>query len=114
LGSKQFIRVTGGGCPGYVDESAHPDFSDDGSTIEFGFFRANSQIDGQMDYSMFGGIDNWHVAIYPFRYAAMGDSFSSGEGADDYLPGTDRSHQQVPPFAQRIRLSARLPGHHVG
>ena len=57
LTEKDFVHVTGGGCPGYVNESAHPDFSKEGGNIEFGFYRANSQIPGQIDYSVGGGID---------------------------------------------------------
>jgi hypothetical protein len=92
-----FIEVVGGPCPSYTDPFSHPDFSESGSQITFGFFRANSQIDGHGAYSITAAIDNWKIHIGPPKYVALGDSYSSGEGVppfygDSATPG-DECHR---------------------
>ncbi len=58
-----FVCVLGGQCGADVDPSDHPDFSSAGAPIEFGFVRANSQIDGEPPYAITGAIDNWKVTL---------------------------------------------------
>ena len=55
------VNVT---CTAFVDASRHPDFSSSGSTIQFGFFRANSTGAGGPGYTTVGGIDNWTVVVH--------------------------------------------------
>ena len=43
------------------DRSKHPDFSENGEDIQFGFMRSNSSRGS--GYSIVGGIDNWSVRI---------------------------------------------------
>ncbi len=45
------------------DSSKHPDFSSAGSTVEFGFFRANSGS-GYSGGWISAGIDNWCVSVH--------------------------------------------------
>jgi hypothetical protein len=89
LDATSFVKVLGGSCGSDVDEFSHPDFSENGAPIEFGFSRANSQIDGQGAYDISAGIDNWHVSVNGVVYAALGDSFSSGEGVRPFISGSD-------------------------
>jgi hypothetical protein len=51
------------GSGNQVDFTQHPDFSVNGTTIEFGFFRANANSPGGGAYTITGGIDNWSVTI---------------------------------------------------
>jgi hypothetical protein len=53
------------GIPGKsgVDPTQHPDFSANGSLIEFGFIRSNSTEVGGPGYTTIGGIDNWTVTV---------------------------------------------------
>jgi PEP-CTERM motif len=48
-----------------TDFNAHPDFSAAGSTIEFGFVRANSTGIGGPGYSTISGADNWSLTVHP-------------------------------------------------
>jgi lysophospholipase L1-like esterase len=81
-----FIEVLGGPCPSYTNPFSHPDFSESGSAMTFGFFRANSQIDGYGAYSITAAIDNWKITLGPPKYVAIGDSYSSGEGVQPFFP----------------------------
>lgn len=108
--AKDFVQVVEGDCSRATDDSQHPDFSWDGSAIEFGFFRANSQIDGYGAYSIIGAIDNWSVSIQAFNYVAMGDSYSAGEGLGSYLSGTDlrgvnECHRSTSAYGFQVRYS---------
>jgi len=48
---------------GWVEQrDIHPDFSESGSPLEFGFFRGLSTTD--IPYSMTAGIDNWSTTIH--------------------------------------------------
>jgi len=85
LTAGNFIEVVGGACPDYTDPGSHPDFSETGSTMTFGYFRANSQIDGFPEYDITAAIDNWSISLGPITYVAMGDSFSSGEGVRPFF-----------------------------
>ena len=38
-----------------------PDFSENGSPIQFGYFRSNSAF--STNYSITGGVDNWTVNV---------------------------------------------------
>jgi lysophospholipase L1-like esterase len=90
LSSSQFIKVNpGGACNNDSDPSSHPDFTASGGPIEFGFVRANSQIDGQGAYDIQAALDNFHVTVNGVAYIALGDSFSSGEGNPPFMSGTD-------------------------
>jgi hypothetical protein len=44
-----------------IDNAQNPDFSESGSALRFGFYRANSTP--SRAYSRAGGIDNWQVVI---------------------------------------------------
>ncbi len=46
----------------WQNPDVHPDFSSEGSPIEFGFFRGNSTP--SFSYSIIAGIDNWSVTIH--------------------------------------------------
>jgi hypothetical protein len=90
LSASQFIKVNPfAACNNDSDPSSHPDFSANGFPIEFGFVRANSQIDPFGAYDITAAIDNFHVSVNGVAYVAMGDSYSSGEGLPDFIPGTD-------------------------
>ncbi len=89
LTASDFIEILGGPCPAYADPGSHPDFSGDGSTMTFGFYRANSQIDDHPAYSITAAIDNWKVSLGPIVYVALGDSYSSGEGIQPFTPDSD-------------------------
>jgi hypothetical protein len=43
----------------------------------------------QGPYDITAGLDNWHVAVNGVIYAALGDSFSSGEGVRPFISGSD-------------------------
>jgi hypothetical protein len=45
------------------DPTAHPDFSQAGGPIEFGFFRANSTAPGGTTYFTVGGIDDYALTL---------------------------------------------------
>lgn len=63
LGRCDFSQVVavGGQAQRFFDHTQHPDFSANGSGIEFGFFRANNSIADS--YSTDAGIDNWSVTV---------------------------------------------------
>jgi sugar lactone lactonase YvrE len=48
-----------------VDTTKHPDFSQSGAPIEFGFARSNLAAPGGPGYTTVGGIDNWSVTVNP-------------------------------------------------
>ncbi|MBI2680077.1 MAG: hypothetical protein HYX25_03600 [Candidatus Solibacter usitatus] len=50
---------------GFPIQTSHPDFSEHGGEIEFGFFRANST--GGNGYSTHVGIDNWSMTLVATR-----------------------------------------------
>ncbi|MBI4479302.1 MAG: SBBP repeat-containing protein [Acidobacteria bacterium] len=58
LRAQQFVELIGGST--FLDSNSHPDFSANGSPIDFGFRRANSSA-GQ--YSSSFGIDNWTITL---------------------------------------------------
>ena len=90
ISASQFIRVVPfGSCGNESDPSSHPDFSASGAPIEFGFVRANSQIDGQGAYDITAALDNFHVTVNGVNYIALGDSYSSGEALPPFLAGSD-------------------------
>lgn len=106
LTSGDFIEILGGPCPSYTDPFSHPDFSDSGSEMTFGFYRGNSQIDGYGAYTITAAIDNWRVHLGPPKYVALGDSYSSGEGVDPFfiesdIPG-DRCHRSPAAYGYGI------------
>ena len=89
LQASQFVRVVpGGSCGNETDPSQHPDFSANGGPIEFGFVRANSQIDGQGAYDITAALDNFRVSVNGVAYVALGDSYSAGEALPPFLAGT--------------------------
>ena len=107
LTASEFIEVLGGPCPNYTNPGSHPDFSENGSTMTFGFFRANSQIDGFGAYSITAAIDNWKVSLGPILYDALGDSFSSGEGVqpffgDSAIPGINECHRSTQAYGFKV------------
>jgi hypothetical protein len=106
LTASEFIEVLGGPCPNYTDPGSHPDFSENGSTMTFGFFRANSQIDGFGSYSITAAIDNWFVSLGPNTYAALGDSYSSGEGVSPFFPDSntliDHCHRSTQAYGFKV------------
>jgi hypothetical protein len=112
LESTDFHLVLGGACPGYVDVDQHPNFSD-GPAIEFGFFRANSQIPPYPSYTIVAALDNWEVTVHPMSYVALGDSYSSGEGLwpyfSDSLFGLNECHRSY----QAYGFQLRYPGVHL-
>jgi hypothetical protein len=71
LHQQDFILVVGGSPAdpaGFFDETSHPDFSDTGSEIKFGFYRANGVVYPDGGYTIVGGIDNWSITLYiPFE-----------------------------------------------
>jgi len=96
LSASQFIRVVPfASCGNESDPSSHPDFSASGSPIEFGFVRANSQIDGQGAYDITAALDNFHVTVNGVAYIALGDSYSSGESLPPFIAGSDTEYVNV-------------------
>ena len=57
LGSSDFVGVVGG----VIDNSLHPDFSDAGSPIQFGFYAGNGTFGESFNE---GGVDNWAVLVH--------------------------------------------------
>ena len=54
-----------GGATTFLDGTGHPDFSANGSALQFGYWRGNStQGTG---YSTSAGIDNWTIIVHGFR-----------------------------------------------
>lgn len=56
LGSANFNKIV----DDMIDNTQHPDFSDSGSTIQFGYYTGNGTFG---DSNNFGGVDNWLVTI---------------------------------------------------
>ena len=90
ISASQFVKVNpDAGCGADSDPSSHPDFSGSGAPIEFGFVRANSQIDPYGAYDITAALDNFRFSVNGVAYVALGDSYSAGEGLAPFLPGTD-------------------------
>jgi hypothetical protein len=51
------------GSDDFIDPSAHPDFTESGDPIRFGFARANSTCVSCGGYTLDSGIDNWRVTV---------------------------------------------------
>ena len=109
LTASAFIEVVGGGCPDYIDLGSHPDFSETGPTMTFGYFRANSQLDDFPEYSITAAIDNWFVSLGPIVYVALGDSFSAGEGVPAFFPdshtSSNKCHRSMRAYGFKISFS---------
>ncbi len=61
----------------FDSENSHPDFSQQGSIIQFGFFSSNSVADDQ-HIDTFSGVDNWSVVLHckcttPPCFQGLGD-----------------------------------------
>ena len=72
---KDFSNLTENSFFVFGDNSQHPDFSELGDPIEFGFFRANSTLGG--GYTIVGGIDNWS---YDIKTAEGGGNGGTDDG----------------------------------
>ena len=81
--------------------ATHPNFSDTGGAIYFGYTRSNSNSGGNT-YQVWHGIDNWSYTLHPGGTAGVGDG-------DD----TDRRsfHLVGPnPFADRVTIQVDRAG----
>ena len=67
-----------------VDLEAHPDFSENGAPLEFGFFRRVSTAYGYGGSSSTGGIDNWTVIVTPVQRVTAIVSVNDGRGGTDH------------------------------
>ena len=53
-----------GGSTTFLDNSSHPDFSANGSALQFGYWRGNTTQGA--GYSTSAGIDNWKIVVHGF------------------------------------------------
>ena len=121
-----------GGVGGLGGSSARAGFSNgsgvDGTSYELagsgvngGLLDSNAQT-GLTNYMTTSTLNNTTQVVpgrhvFPVRsggapltnYVALGDSYQSGEGAGDYLAGTDTDIQQVPPVRPRLPAAPRGP-----
>jgi hypothetical protein len=71
------------------DPNQTPDFSETGSTIQFGFRRSNSTGPGKHGYTIDAGIDNWSISIVPLpepRIDTDGDGIWDGDDNCPFFP----------------------------
>jgi len=64
-----------------LDPQKNPDFSETGSPIQLGFFRANSTGEGGAAYNTLAGIDNWRTCVHYEVEVTCTDEDGDGYGA---------------------------------
>ncbi|MCK6482962.1 MAG: Ig-like domain-containing protein [Phycisphaerae bacterium] len=92
LTESDFVDLTG---------QLHPDFSANGSVIEFGFFRGNSHGLGNGARTSIARIDNWSVTIHQCMTTVIKDL---GFNVDGVLPSADPEifyYHLVPPQTEQ-------------
>jgi hypothetical protein len=66
-----------------LDNTRHPDFSQDASQIEFGFFRSNFSWLGSTGGTTVSGIDNWGIVVTPVANENVTVRVEDGRGGND-------------------------------
>ena len=94
-----FIKVVENNTDSMFDSSSHPDFSQNGDPIEFGFWRGNGTCYGCSGYAIQGGIDKWKIDIFPpFEI----ESFSALE----LCLNTDSIHEYVVQYSTNLAANS--------
>jgi hypothetical protein len=98
---KDFPGLGEGSFALFGDGTQHPDFSEQGDPIQFGFVRANSTLGN--GYTIIGGIDNWSYTIHTTE---NGGGNNGGNGGTDNGGGNNGGAPVIPvPAAAWMALS---------